>query len=257
MNFNKDNLITINKNEIKKNSKVIKIDDMYFLIGDAISSVKNIEYYKCVAVGSSVDKIESETDNNSSVSSTDIIVTNSGLSDGDGRYILEDADATGFDRAWVHGNYRIDWFTYDQWTFCGVENGYGYIQSGDSNNIQDPVNVQHWNNYIDENFNPVLEWASAESETPTVWSGKKLIWNTKIETIKSPDEIILNISGDLPDNYKGDYSLTDETKDKSGTDRIWKNGNGIYLGFLNDQWYLSNKIAESADDFYYYNFYPY
>lgn len=158
MNFNKDNLITINKNEIKKNSKVIKIDDMYFLIGDTISSVNNVEYYKCVAVG---------TDGN-----------------------------------------KHDYST---------------------------------------------------QEKPTVWSGKKLIWNTKIETIKNPDEIILNISNLPDDNYNGDYSLTDETKDKSGTDRIWKNENGIYLGFLLDQWYLTDvdpSEINGADDFYYYNYYP-
>jgi hypothetical protein len=104
MNFNKDNLITINKNEIKKNSKVIKIDDMYFLIGDAISSVKNIEYYKCVAVG---------TDGNKHDYSTDIIVSNSDVNNGDGRYLLQDANKETTERIWKHEiqNYYIKYMT--------------------------------------------------------------------------------------------------------------------------------------------------
>lgn len=201
-------------------------------------------FYKCDEVGpaESGDTGSSDGDSSSSENSTDIIVTNSGLVDGDGRYILEVADATGFDRVWIHenGNYRIDWFMYDNWTFCGTSDDYGYIQSGDSNDIQDPVSVEHWNNYVDVAFEPVLKWASGSSDSGDTGSA-----TTSTDII---------VSGAADPAVNGTYKLIDEIKDTPNPDisnnqkRVWENENNIYLCMDSDSggWMFTENYAVGA-----------
>ena len=88
INFEKANLITVSKEDVEAGSKAILINDMCFVIDtkQKTPSTDSVEYYKCEEVLNS---------------STDLIVSNAGTTEVNGRYKLNEG-TSGDERIWTH-----------------------------------------------------------------------------------------------------------------------------------------------------------
>lgn len=177
------------------------------------------------------------------IPSTDIIVSGAWNTNVNGTYKLVDTSATGYDRRWVK-DAGSEW---EMEIFCGRSEGWQdwilwwggeYIcVSGFDTGIDNPVDIQVWEEMNGWGTPPKFEWASGSGDTGAV-------------------EVVVSGLNKEPE-FNGTYKLIDQSA--TGFDRVWKNENGMILAFdsYNEQWYLANKITDTgANGHYYYNYYP-